>query len=188
MTGTGPAARTLERGIRYATLAVFAVGVRRRNAAAAVNAVLAFAACHVPDLVERRYGTSLRPWQRLYAATAMLVHAIGMLGFYDHRGWWDHVTHTLSASLLGGFVHAAARRRGRDPRPRVLGVVVGAGVLWELVEYAIHAVSDRLGLEPVLVHYSARDTELDLVFDLVGALLALALGDRLLGNVVRDGD
>lgn len=190
MTGVSrtSATRAVERGIRYAILAVFGVGLRQRNPGAIVNAVIALAATYVPDVLERRYEFEFRPWQRLYAGIAMLAHAVGMLGPYDKQGRWDHVTHTLSASLLGGLVHAASRRRGRDPRPRVLAAIVVVGILWELLEYAVHAISDRLGLEPVLVPYSARDSLLDLFFNLVGALLVLAFGDRFLRNFTRHAD
>jgi hypothetical protein len=105
-----------------------------------------------------------------------------MLGPYDDVWWWDHLTHAYSATLLGGIVHVAARRRGSDPRPRVLAAVTVAGVLWELLEYVIHSVSRRLGLEPLLVSYGQYDVVFDIVFDLVGALLTLVFGDALLGN------
>jgi hypothetical protein len=181
-------ARRAERSIRLATLGVFTEGLRRRNSGGVVNAILAFAATYFPDVVEHRYDVTFRPWQRVYTAIVMLAHAVGMLGPYDDTWWWDHVTHTLSATLLGGFVHAAADRRGDDPRPRVLAVIVGAGVLWEIMEYAVHAVTDRLGLDPVLIPYSARDTVLDLCFNLLGALFVLAFGDRLLRNFTRHSD
>lgn len=174
--------RTVERGMRWGIVAVFGEGIRRRNPGAVVNAVVALAATYLPDVVERRYEVEFRPWQRAYAGTAMLAHAVGMLGPYDDRWWWDHLTHVLSASLLGGVVHVVTRRRDRDPRVDVLATVTVGGVAWELVEYAIHAVSKRLGIEPLLISYSARDTLLDLVFDLLGALLVLAFGDRLLRN------
>ena len=180
--------RAFERAVRIAILAVFGAGLRQRNWGAVVNAVLGFVAASLPDLLERRYGVEFRPWQRLYAGTAMLAHAIGMLGPYDDQGWWDHVTHTLSATLLGGTVHVAATRRGRDPGPLVLAAVGVGGVVWELLEYAVHAVSDRLGVESVLVPYSARDTALDLVFNFVGAALVLAFGDRLLRNFTRESE
>ncbi|WP_134669910.1 hypothetical protein [Halorussus marinus] len=180
------AARAVERAIRWAIVAVFGAGIRRRSPGAVANAVLTLAVTFVPDLLERRYAVEFRPWQRVYAGIAMLAHAVGMLGPYDDVGWWDHVTHTLSATLLGGIVHVAARRRGRDPERNVIGVVACAGVLWELLEYAIHAVSRRLGVEPLLIPYSARDTALDLVFNVVGALLVVAFGDRLLENFGRE--
>jgi hypothetical protein len=175
-------ARAVERLIRVGIVAVFVEGVRRRNPGAVVNAAVAFAATFLPDAVERLYDVEFRPWQRVYAQSAMLTHSVGMLGPYDDVWWWDHLTHTHSASLFAALVHAVARRRDRDPRPRVLASIVGAGLAWELLEYAIHVVSRRIGLEPVLVSYGRADTLLDFVFNLVGALLALAFGDRLLAN------
>ncbi|WP_135824266.1 hypothetical protein [Halorussus ruber] len=188
MTETTRAAvlRAVERVVRYGIVAVFGEGFRKRNPGAIVNAVFAFAATYVPDVLERHCDVEFRPWQRLYAAVAMLAHAVGMLGPYDDTWWWDHVTHTLSSSLLAGVVHAAADRRGKNPRPRVLAVITVAGVVWELLEYVIHAVSERIGIDPLLVSYSRRDTLLDLVFNLVGAALVLAFGDRLLRNFTHD--
>ncbi|MCU4975824.1 hypothetical protein OB955_24395 [Halobacteria archaeon AArc-m2/3/4] len=182
------AAETIVRGLRYGLVVVFAEGVRRRNPGAITNACLAFAASFLPEIIERRYDVTFRPWQRVYTVTAMFTHAAGMLGPYDDVGWWDHLTHVHSATLLGGLVHAAARRRGRDPRSAVLISVSVAGVLWELLEYAIHAIARRLDVEPVLVAYGKRDTVLDLCFNFLGTLLVLAFGDRLLRNFIPHTD
>ena len=175
-------------GIRFAIVVVFVEGIRRRNPGAVVNAVVSFVATFLPRLLERRYDVAFRPWQRAYAATAMLTHAVGMLGPYDDVWWWDHLTHVHSATLLGGLAHVAGRRRGRDPRVRVLTAVTAGGVLWELLEYAIHLVARRLGVEPILISYGKRDTALDLGFNLLGALLVLAFGDRLLQNFTEHAD
>lgn len=174
--------------IRHALVAVFVVGIRRRNPGAVVNSAFAFLGTYIPSLTERTFDVEFEPWQRAYVGVAMVTHAVGMLGPYDNVEWWDHLTHTLSASILGGVVFTAAKRRERDPRPRVVGAVVVLGVLWELIEYLIHAVADRLGLEPILVVYSRRDTLLDLCFNLVGALLVLVLGDHHLRNLVQPDD
>lgn len=178
--------RTVGFGIGNAILAVLAAGIRRRNPGAVVNALLALVGTGLPSLAERRYGIEFRPWQRVYTTTAMFDHAVGMLGPYDDTWWWDHLTHTHSATLLGGFVHVRARRNNRDPRPHVLAVVGCGGLLWECLEYAVHTTAGRLDAEPVLVTYGARDTILDIVFDFVGALLVLAFGDRFLGNFAPD--
>ncbi|GAA5063838.1 hypothetical protein GCM10025751_52610 [Haladaptatus pallidirubidus] len=177
-----------ERSIKGAIIAVFIAGVRRWNPGAIVNAVIGFAAAYLPDIIERQYDIKFQPWQRVYTGIAMLMHAVGMLGPYDDTWWWDHITHTLSASLLGGAVHVAAQRCGRDPQRSVLTAIVGGGVLWEVMEYAIHGLTDRLDLEPVLIPYSARDTIVDLFFNLLGALLVLLFGDRLLQNFIQDTD
>ncbi|WP_226483316.1 hypothetical protein [Natrinema amylolyticum] len=174
-----------ERGVRYGILAVLAIGVRRRDPSAVANAILGLIGTFLPLVSERRYDVEFRPWQRVYLETAMLTHAVGMLGPYDDVWWWDHLTHTHSATILGGFTFVAVRRRGRDPRPLVIAVVVCAGILWELVEYTIHATADRIGLEPVLVTYGKTDTLFDLVFNLVGAAIVLLLGDHALHNFAR---
>ncbi|MFC6767015.1 hypothetical protein [Natrinema soli] len=176
-------AREADRGVRYAILAVLVVGFRRRDPGAVFNAVVSIAATSLPGAVERRYDVTFRPWQRAYLSTAMLTHTVGMLGPYDDVWWWDHVTHAHSATILGGLTFAAARRRGRDPRPWVVAIVAFAGVVWEFAEYGIHATATRLGLDPVLVSYGAADTFFDLVFDIVGALVVVVLGDSLLENL-----
>ncbi|QLG28134.1 hypothetical protein HUG10_11495 [Halorarum halophilum] len=183
-----PPEQVAERGIRFALLGVFLVGLRRRSPGAVVNAVLALAATYLPGVLERRYDVAFRPWQRAYADAAMLTHAVGMLGPYEDVWWWDHLTHTHSATLLAGIVHAATRRRGRDPRPRVVAVIVFVGLLWELMEHAIHWVARRFGLEPILIPYGKTDTLLDLAFDLLGALLVLTFGDTLLRNFIGTPD
>lgn len=77
------AERRVERGIRYGLLAVFVVGVRRRDPGAIVNAVVAAIGTYLPDFAERAYDIELRPWQRVYVRSAMITHAVGMLGPYD---------------------------------------------------------------------------------------------------------
>ncbi|PGF17871.1 hypothetical protein CP556_18355 [Natrinema sp. CBA1119] len=181
-------ANEADRGVRYAILAVLVVGFRRRDPGAVFNAVVSIAATYLPGAVERRYDVTFKPWQRAYLSTAMLTHSVGMLGPYDDVWWWDHVTHTHSATILGGVTFAAARRRGRDPRLWVVAIVACAGVLWEIAEYGIHATANRLGLEPVLVSYGAADTFFDLVFDIVGALVVVVVGDSLLGNLVSSDE
>lgn len=183
-----PLEEAVDTSFKGATFAVFVEAVRRRNPNAAANAVLVFGAMFLPRLTERLYGVELRPWQRVYTESAMLAHAVGMLGLYDDTWWWDHLTHALSATVLGGVAHVVADRRGRGHGRCVLASVAVGGVLWEGMEYAIHRLSDRLGVEPVLIYYGREDTLGDLLFDLVGAVFVLLFGDRLLENLVRNAD
>ena len=177
-----------ERGLRAAIVTVCVAGVRDRNPGAIANGLITLACSYLPDVIERRWGVEFRPWQRLYVEGGMLAHAVGMLGPYDDVWWWDHLTHTVSATILGGIVHVVVRRRGRDPRSLVLGAVGGGGVLWELGEYAVHFLSRRVGLDPLLVSYGPLDSVLDVAFDFLGASLVVGFGDRLLGNFVPDRD
>lgn len=168
---------------RYTLLTVFLVGLRRRDPGAIVNAVVAAIGTYLPTFITRVYNVKLQPWQRAYVNTAMVTHAVGMLGPYDDVWWWDHVTHAHSSSILAGIVYVASRRKDRDPGPRVIAAVISLGLAWELLEYAIHATAKRLDLEPILVTYGRKDTFFDIVFDLVGALLVVVFGDRVLGEL-----
>lgn len=180
---------------RLGILALLLLGVRRRNASLVVNGTVSLAATAVPPALERRYGVVLRPWQRRWISTSMLLHVVGMLGAYERVGWWDHLTHTLSGSIVAGVSYVIARttadRGGRlsvhptHTRAFVVGCTLGFGLLWECLEYLIHAARDRFGIAPVLVHYGSLDTALDLVFDAIGAALVVAFGPRLLENVVE---
>jgi hypothetical protein len=172
-----------ERPFQVGLLLVGAVGLRRRSPGAVVNAVAALAGTAVPGVAGRRYGLAIRPWHRVYVGVAMLAHAVGMLGPYEECSWWDHLTHTLSATIVGGAGHVVARRRGDDPTRYVVTTVAVLGVGWELLEYGGHAVADRLGIEPLLVPYGRDDTLRDLGFDLVGAAIVVLVGDRLLGDL-----
>jgi hypothetical protein len=57
--------------------------------------------------------------------------------------------------------------------------MVVLGLLWELLELVLRELGDRHGIEPVLIHYGWRDTALDIVFDVVGVVLVLAVDLRL---------
>lgn len=181
-----PTEHEIERGVRYGLLMVFVTGIRRGDPGAVVNAVAGVVGTYVPDFVEWTFDVELRSWHRAYIETAMITHAIGMLGPYEDVWWWDHLTHTHSATIIGGAAYVVSRRQGRDPRPRVIAAVVCLGLLWELLEYAIQAVARWLGVDAILVPYGAKDTALDLVFDLVGAMLVLAVGDRVLDDLATE--
>lgn len=174
-------------------LALF-VAVRRRNVAAAVNALVALAAALLPLPLAtglRLSGGSvvLAPELPLWVAAAGLLHSLGMLGLYESVWWWDHLTHTVSATLVaallyaGVIVTAGTRAIPALSPAAVAAVTVGytfaVGVFWELIELVARAVGERYDIEPVLVHYGWRDTAYDIGFDLTGAVLVVALDVRL---------
>jgi hypothetical protein len=170
-----------------------AVAARRRDVAALVNTLvsLAIALVSLPLAVGLQLppgGTVLTPELPIWVAVAGLLHSIGMLGPYDSIWWWDHLTHTVSAMFVAALLYAglfvavdtdaslALSRVGIAAATVAFTFVVG--VFWELVELVARAVGDRYDIEPVLVHYGWRDTGLDLVFDLVGAVAVVALDLR----------
>lgn len=176
--------------------AVFVAGVRRLNPSVVVNACLSAVFALLPSVIERSHGVAFRPGQRLWISTAALVHAVGMLGPYDRIWWWDKLAHTLSGVVVAGTADVYFQRvvvdvvdgpdRGRVRAWFVVGVTLGFGLVWELVEYGIHVLADRFGFEPMLVHFGRFDTAADLLFDVLGAGLVVAFGREALADVADE--
>ena len=177
--------------LRTALLVALLESIRRRNVAAAVNTTVALLAAVLPDVVElvvlddAATGVHFPPALSFWIAAAGFLHALGMLGLYDATRWWDHVTHAVSAGLVAALIYAGLSVSvavADDVLPLPGGVVgttvlytMAVGVFWELIELAGRDAAERLGIEPILVHYGWRDTVLDLAFDLVGAVLVVTL-------------
>jgi hypothetical protein len=66
----------------------------------------------------------------------------------------------------------------------LLAFVLAAGVFWEVVEFAFAELSAILGTGRVLTQYGLEDTMLDLVFDVVGAMIVAVWGTAHLTDVV----
>jgi len=166
---------------------VGAESIRRRNISAAVNAGVALAVAGFPLVLAFGTGTSLNGMLPPWIALAGFLHAVGMLGIYESVFWWDHLTHVVSAALLATAAYAGllvavdpagVLSAGAVAAGTVL-LVFGLGVFWELIELLARAIAERYQADPVLVYYGPRDTALDLVFDVVGAVLVVALDLRL---------
>jgi len=167
--------------------------IRRWNVAAIVN-TLATSAVAVVSLVlvaetqSAWTGGLVAPTLPLWAAVAGVLHSVGMLGWYESVWWWDHLTHTVSAMLVTALIYAglvvavetgtiAGLAQTAVPLA-TLAFVLLVGVFWELIELLARAVGERYDIEPVLVHYGWRDTAFDLLFNLVGAVVIVALDVR----------
>lgn len=179
--------------LQVAVAGTLAEALRQRNAAAAVNAVFVLVVALLPTVIEfaSAGAVSIGPVVALWVAAAGFLHSLGMLGLYEHEAtwWWDHVTHTVSAALVAALLYAGLVV-GIAHSPEVtlspqavawltVGFTLVAGVFWELVELVAREVGERFDIEPVLIHYGRRDTVLDLLFNLVGAALVVALDVRL---------
>lgn len=178
--------------LQAALVGLLSVAVRRRNVAAAVNTVAALALALVPLGLAALHPGGTSVWQPLtvWIAGAGVLHALGMLGLYESRlWWWDHLTHVVSAAFLAALLHAAllvtaptlpGLAHGSWTVPAVtVAFALAIGVLWEVLELAAREVADRFDVEPVLVHYGWRDTAVDLLFDLLGAVVVVAVDLRL---------
>jgi hypothetical protein len=172
------------------------ITVRRRNVAAAVNTFLSLALASLAVVLAGGYSpvteTAFSPELPLLVAVAGLLHSVGMLGFYESVWWWDHLTHTVSATLIAALVYAALIVAADGTAPTTTTAVLtvaytfAIGVFWELIELVARAVGERYDIEPVLVHYGWRDTALDLVFDVLGAVVVVVADVRLFVKLAED--
>ena len=174
--------------VETALLVVLYAAHVQGNTAAVINTLGSISITFVPWIVDWAVGISGSQQPAtvsgltLIIGVAGLLHCLGMLGLYESTNWWDHLTHTVSAALAAALLYAGLLVWTSDGTVAAVGAVLaifGLGVAWELLELAAREIADWYDIEPVLVHYGWRDTALDLVFDLVGALLVVALDIRL---------
>ncbi len=186
--------RAASRLLQVAIAVILAAGLLTRNLSVAVNATLALALTFAPAVLRRDYRIELDVGLTLWITLALFLHSLGMLGFYTEVWWYDHVTHTLSATIVaaGGYVLARAADEASDEiylPPRFLFVFVllftlGLGVLWEVLEFAARLGARSLGIDPILVQYGLDDSLLDLLFDTLGAVLVALFGTGTVSGVV----
>ena len=182
-------------------VATIVLGVRQRNTSIVVNGTVATLAALLPKTMtlisSHWYETSIvfTPTIPLWIALAGVAHQAGMFGLYDEIWWWDHLTHTLSGSLVAAILYAGFLSLAIAPSPVTVPLVGPAGatvllafalgVYWELIELFARTLARRFDFEPVLLHYGTGDTELDLLFDVAGAVLVVALDVRLVLPLTR---
>ena len=180
-----------------AGLVVF--GLWTGNLAIVINGVLGLLATFLPAILRRDHQIALEPPLVLWITLAIFLHTLGMLGPYQDLWWWDHLTHTLSATVVATVGYAVTRAIDEYWEeiylpPDFLFVYVvlftlAAGVLWEVLEFVGHEIGVYLGQGPVLIQYGIRDTVVDLVFDAIGAVIVAVFAqerfERLIDSLVN---
>ena len=192
---SGDVRRVVIRGMQVAIGLILAVGVVTGNLSVAVNAVFALGITFLPAVLRRDWDIVLDADLSVWITAAVLLHAVGMLGPYSTVDWWDHVTHTLSASLVAGVGYAAVRAFDDHSDavyfpPQFLFVFVllftlALGVFWEVLELAARVAADAAGMDAVLVQYGLTDTLVDLIFDTVGAVAVSLFGTNLFATMTE---
>ena len=187
--------RATSRLLQAAIGVILLFGLWVGNISIVVNGVLALGVTFLPAVLERDYRISASPWLVAFISGAVFLHTLGMVGLYDGLWWFDHLTHTLSASIVAGVGYAVVTAIDEysdevylSPRFTfvfVLSVTLALGVFWEVLEFALRVLAQALGMAPVLVQYGLGDTLADLVFDLVGALVAALFGAGVYGEVAE---
>jgi len=161
---------------------VLLVAVHRRDAAAAINALVSLGVALLPAALAATARLDSGPALPLWLAVVGLLHSVGMLGPYDSVWWWDHLTHTVSAALVAALIYAAllvgyVQVPGGAAVTTVFCTFV-VGVLWELVELLARDLGEEYGVQPVLVRYGRYDTAVDLCFDVTAAVLVVVVDLR----------
>ncbi|MFC5367306.1 hypothetical protein [Salinirubrum litoreum] len=182
------------RAMQSVIAVILVVGLWERSIAVVVNASLALAITFLPALLRRDWDVHLGTGLTLWMTLAVLLHTVGMLGFYVSVSWWDHVTHTLSATVVASVGYATARAvdeysdaiylPSRFLFVYILLFTMAFGVLWEVLEFSARFVTDLVGVEAVLIQFSVEDTIVDLIFDFVGAVLVALFGTPRLQSLV----
>lgn len=184
--------RRVTRLMELSLVGILFIGLDRGAPGLVINAVVGLGVARVPGLLERDLDLPMDAGLALWITAAAFLHAVGAVWLYSVPGW-DHLTHALSASLVAGAGYAVARAYDvHDPRvdlpPRflfalVLILVVAFGVLWEVLEFGLGSLASLTGVR-VLTQRGIEDTMLDLVFDLVGAVIVATVGTARLSGVV----
>ena len=177
------------------------VGIYELRVGVVVNACLAILVTELPAVLERDHDIPMDAGLTLWITAAVFLHALGTVGlphtepFYGNVGWWDHVTHVVSSSLVAGAGYATVRAFDEHHRdlhfpPQfmfalLLSITLAFGVFWEVIEFAISGLAALLGSsESALTIYGVQDTMLDLVYDAIGGLLVAIWGTVYLTDLV----
>lgn len=194
-----------EQATRLMQLSLFGflfVGIYEMRLGVVVNATLGILITELPAVLERDYDIPMDAGLTLWITAAVFLHALGTVGlphteaFYGNVGWWDHLTHVISSSLVAGAGYATARAFDEHhpdlhfpPQfmfALLLCVTLAFGVLWEVIEFGISGAATLLGSgESALTIYGVQDTMLDLVYDTIGGLLVAVWGTVYLTDVAE---
>jgi len=192
--------RQFVRAMEVGLAVMLVAGVLLRDTGVIVNAAVALGVVQLPAFLRRDYGLVLDAGLTLWITTAVTLHAVGTVAvgewsLYENVWWFDHLTHSLSASVVAAAGYTTARVLDvhydavRLPSPFMFAFILvftlAAGVFWEVLEFLLGRASTALGGSAVLVQYGLSDTMLDLVFDSVGAVLVATFGTAHLSSVVE---
>lgn len=168
-------------GMQLVLAGIAALAVVRGEPTLLVNSLGPLAITLLPAALERRYDTTMDAGLVAWITLAATLHAVGAVGLYQSFGWYDSLTHALSATLVAGMGYAVVRAveehtdavvfdRGFRATFTVL-FVLAVGVAWEILEFATGGLSTLVGGEAILAQYGTGDIVNDLVFNTLGAVV-----------------
>jgi len=182
----------LTRGMQLVLIGIVMYGFAFGEPKAITNGGVGLLITFVPALLERNYDFPLDPWLGLWITLAIFLHTMGSAGLYAQIGWWDHLTHAMSASLVAAigytFVRAVDLHSDQITIPKqfafafILITVMAFGVIWELFEFGLDIVADQTGIAMPLAQHGLDDTVRDMMFNTLGAIVVAIFGQaHLLG-------
>jgi AcrR family transcriptional regulator len=185
--------RRISRLLQVILLALVGYGLVAGQPKAIMNGSVGLVITFLPALMERNYNLPLDPWLALWITTAVFLHTLGSAGLYGQIGWWDHLTHAMSSSLIAAIGYTTARAIDLHSDeiyiPKkilfvyIFVVVLAFGVIWELFEFALDVLADTTGMTMPLTQRGLDDTVRDLMYNSVGALVVAVFGQAHLGSI-----
>ena len=170
--------RRIVRGLQLALGALFGYGGVTFQLGIAGTAGFALGITLLPAWLRREYGYSMDAGLVLWITTAVILHTMGSLWFYDTYQWYDEIAHTVSASVIAGLGYAAFRafelHSDEMSVPStfrsvfIVVFVLATGVFWEVLEFALGGA--------VVTVYGIDDIATDFVFNAVGAVIVAIWG------------
>jgi len=154
-------------------------------------AVVSLFVTFIPAILKRNLNFVLPVELNFWIILALFLHVVGgFSNLYNDVPGWDHLTHVMSASLIGGlgFVLVVITDKYVEsiylPRPFlaffIVMFVMAVGVLWEIMEYANDS------LFHTQLQYGLSDTMFDLFFDGVAGFAVAAAGTQYLRRLTPD--
>ncbi|GAB7094819.1 hypothetical protein JCM30237_19720 [Halolamina litorea] len=192
--------RLITSAMQYALFGMITVGFYEGSPGVMINAGIGFVVTYIPAILERDYDIPMDPALVLWITLAVFFHAFGTLGLpgdvlnpYRTIWWWDHMTHTFSASIVAGVGYVTVRAIDEHTEaisfPQrfvfvfILLFTVAFGVFWEVIEFALGLLAAATGTPGILTQYGIEDTMKDLLFDTLGGIVVGLWGTAHLSNV-----
>jgi hypothetical protein len=183
----------LTRGMQIVLVGLLFIGLERGNPSLMVNCGVSLLVIQLPAVLERDFDLPMDPRLTLWLTAAAFFHAVGVVGipgagwsFYTEIWWWDHFTHSLSASVVAAAGYSTVRAVDLHSEevyipPQYTGIlilifVLAFGVLWELLEFGIAVAGDTFGTATILTQYGIEDTLKDLTFNSMGGVIVALWG------------
>ncbi|MES3160716.1 MAG: hypothetical protein PPP55_03990 [Halorubrum sp.] len=183
----------LVRLMQVALVGILVYGLWSRRIAVVTNAALAIGVTLLPPVLKRDYEVVIEPGLVLWVTLAVFLHALGTAGLYDAISTWDHLTHTLSATVVAATGYAALRAvhlHSDDVElppwalfTSLIVFMLAMSVIWEILEFVVDQAAIALDMEPILAQHGIDDTIVDMIFNLVGSVIVAVWGTVYLTEV-----